>query len=363
MIPVNIVGKQGKKAELVEAHVYKFSTSKGDHAGMVVLSERFLGFNPDVKPFLNDSFGVAMNQDVSFGGTPEIIHNGGTSTEWTGSAIQGAWNFADGGKISLTTANNNDEAEFAEETPTTISMSGFTALTGKINLTIYNSVNNSIFIEFDLAGVTVGNNVDLNDYIDTGLIGTEQSFAIPKADLGLTTQSIDGFSILLSRTGGTKPTMTFDDIQLEQTGTPAVFKATTPLGTRFHVSEIRISLADNITGITAVSGATQNATVPNLAYDAILGVSALSNGIVFARVQKGKTLFSVTFRQLSDFLATADIFNHVSNGTNTFITLLVKFPEPIVLAGGLDEFISFTINDNLSGLLQFTAIARGAIEI
>ncbi len=345
------------------AHVHRLSGSQSKHMGLVVLQERFLQFNPELHPFLNDTFGTAMNQNISFSGTPEIIHNGGTSTEWTGTAIAGTWNFADTGKISLTSGNNNDESSFAEETPTTINVSGFTTLTGKINLTIYNSTNNSHKVAFDNAGTIVGNSVNLNDYIDTGLIGTEQSFVIPKADLGLTSQLVDGFTIILVRIGGAKPTMTFDDIQLEQTGTSAVFKATTPIGTTYHIDQFRFAMADNITGIITGSTTTYP-TMPGLSYNKLLGVSALSNGIVFQRVQDGKVNFAATLKQLGDFLATgSNIVNLVSDGTNTHLTLEVIFNEPIILKGGADNFLSLTINDDLSGLLLLTAVARGAIEV
>lgn len=347
----------------LSAHVHRLAGGTSKHAGLLTLQERFLQFNPEVHPFLNDNFGTAMNQNIAFTGTPEIIHNGGTSTEWTGSAIAGVWNFADGGKISLISGNNNDQAEFAEETPTTIDLSGFTTLTGKINLTIYNSTNNSLSVVFNNAGINVGDSVNIDNYIDTGLIGTEQSFIIPKADLGLTTQLVDGFTMTLARIGGAKPTMTFDDIQLEQTGSSAVFKATTPRGTRFHITELRIAIADALSGIVTGSTTTYP-TMIGLSYNQILGVSALSNGIIFSRVQNGVTNFSVVLKQLGDFLGTgSNLINAISDGTNTFIGLLVAFPEPIVLDGGDDSFLSFTINDNLSGLLQFTAAARGAIEV
>lgn len=344
------------------AYVHEFA--KGAHAGVVALTERFFDFDPEFHPFLNDTFGTAMNQNVTFSGTPEIIHNGGSSTEWTGSTIQGTWNFADLGKVTITSANNNDEASFAEETPTTIDMSGFTALTGKVDLDVYSSINNSMIIQFDNAGTDVGNSIDLNDFIDTGDF-TEQNFVIPKADLGLTTQLLDGMTIIITRLAGTKPTIKFDDIQFEQTGNPAIFTASTPLGTIFKVTELRIAIADNITGITTVAGATETATVPNLSFDDFMGItSPLTNGIIFKRVAKGKTLFSVTIKQIGDFLSTgSNLINHISDGTNTFITLLIEFPEPIVLDGSTEDALTFTINDDLSGLLQFTAAARGSIQL
>lgn len=360
MINVRILGGDGTG---LEAHVHRFSTAKrDDHSGLLVLTRPFMNFNPELHPFLNDTFGVAMNQNIAFGGTPEIIHNGGTSVEWTGTAIAGTWNFADGAKVTITSANNNDAASFAEEGATTIDMSGFTALTGKIDLDIYNATNNSIIVAFDIAGVAIGNPIDLNGYIDTGNFA-EQNFVIPKADLGLTTQLLDGMTITMTRLGGTKPTVKFDDIQFEQTGTPAVFQATTPLGTRYHIDKLRFVMADALNAYATVAGDTQNATLPALSYDKLLGVSALSNGIVFQRVQNDKTLFSVVLKQLSDFLGISTIMNAISDGTNTFISMEVDFFEPVVLEGGSGNFLSLTISDNLSGLLQFTASARGALEV
>ncbi len=357
MQKTRITGTQGKGARELEQHVHPFKTASGDHVGAVVLSERFLQFNPEFHPFLSDTFGTAMNQNIAFSGTPEIIHNGGSSVEWDATAIAGTWNFADVGKVTITSANNNDAASFAEEGATTIDMSGFTALTGKVDLDIYNPNNNSIVIQFDNAGTLVGNSVDLNDFIDTGDF-SEQNFVIPKADLGLTTQLLDGMTLTITRIGGTKPTIKFDDIQFEASGDPAVFKATTPIGTRFHITEIRIRMED------AISTVLTDASMPNLLIDQLLGVSALTNGIVFNRVQNGKTLFAVNLKNLGDFLATgSNLINFTGNATNTGFTLLVEFPEPIILEGGADNnFLSFTISDNLSGLTRFTAAARGAIE-
>jgi len=341
------------------AHVRRFSTAKrDDNSGILSLTHPFLKFNPEFHPFLNDSFGTAMNQNISFSGTPEIIHNGGTSTEWTGTVIAGTWNFADSAKVTITGADNNDAASFAEETPTTIDMSGFTALTGKVDLDTYNVNNNGIVIQFDNAGTAVGNSVNLNDFIDTGDFA-EQNFVVPKADLGLTTQLLDGMTLTITRSGGAKPTIKFDDIQFEQTGNPAVFKATTPLSTRFHVTEIRIRVED------ALSAVLTDGSMPNIDPGAILGVASLTNGIAFSRVQAGKTLFSVLLKNLGDFFATgSNAINITGNATNQGLTLLVEFPEAIVLEGGESEnFLSFTVNDDLSALSRFTAAARGALEI
>lgn len=360
------IGRDAKgKSRALQAAVEALPGRNKGVNGLVVQSHPFITLNPTAVPFLNDTFGNAMNQNVAFSGTPEIIHNGGTSTEWDATAVQGTWNFADGAKISLTAADNNDEASFAEEGATTVDLAGFTALTLEINLTIYNEVNNDLFVAFDLAGVPVGDSVNLNDFMSPGLLGTAQNVVIPLSAMDAESGLIDGFTIILQRVGGTKPTMVFDDIQLEQTGTPAVFKVESTLGERFHIDSLRLVIADNVNGLTAVSGATQNATLLGLSYNAFLSVSALSNGIVFRSVRNTETNFSVTLRQLGDFFTGGtNLKNAISDATNTMFTLDVEFPDPIILEGAPgDTFLSFTIADNLSSLLVFTATARGSVEV
>ncbi|MCH8837724.1 MAG: hypothetical protein IIA60_07970 [Candidatus Marinimicrobia bacterium] len=423
-----IVGDTGKNTSKRQVHVHPFVTSTGIHSGLVVLTHPLLELDPEFHPFLNDVNGTDMAINASFSGNAALINNGSTTTsaasgtttsgataiihdtgatftgsvsvgmiaidsqsvyshvttvvsdirldldgsvpfangeaytvggEWPGTAVQGGWDFS--GDISIASANNNDQCRF--DNPGTSVMSNYVALTGKITLTTWNETLNELLVSFALAGVPVGNSVDLNDFIDTGLLGTQQNFVIPKADLGLTTQIIDEMDMVIVRTGGPRPVFRFDQLQWEQTGTPLVFTATTPADTRFHVTEIRIGLADDVTGIITGSTTTYP-TMTGLAYNSLLGVSALSNGIIFARVQEDKTVFAVSLKQLSDFLATgSNLINMVSDGTNTFITLLVEFPEPIILDGSTGDNLSFTINDNLSGLLLFTAAARGAIEV
>lgn len=293
----------------------------------------------------------------------DIMISGETYTigaEWPGVALSGSWTFAP--TISITAANNNDEAQF--DNPFTSIMSNYGAISGKITLTTYSQANNSLFIKFGLSGVLVGAQVNVNNFIDTGLLGVEQSFVIPKEDFNLSTQTVDEMNIVITRIGGAKPTVSLNTIQFESGGGTAVYKATTPLNTIYHIDEVRLSIAANISGITAVSGATENATVPNLSFDKFFGLTQLTNGIVFQRVQNGQVVFGLLLKQLGDFLSTgADIVNHISDGTNSFITLLVKFQRAIILNGNRGDFLSFNINDDLQNLLQFSAITRGSIEI
>ena len=300
---------------------------------------------------IDDNDTLSIDSDI-FQTQPENYTIG---AEWPGTAVQGSWDFTT--DISISNANNNDEARF--DNPHTSVMSNYVAVTGGITLTTWNETNNSLFLSFSLAGVLQGNSVDLNDFIDTGLLGTSQNFVIPLSALGLSTQTVDDMNLVITRSGGARPTVDLDNIQFEKAGGTILYRATTPKGTVFHIRELRIAIADNIASIVT------NGTMEGLAFDDFMGItSPLTNGIVFSRVASGKTIFSVTINQLGDFLATgSNLVNHISDGTNTFITLLIEFPEPIILEGSKNDFLQFAISDDLSTLLQFTAAARGALEI
>ena len=73
---INILDGEGKG---VKAHVHCFQTVTGKHCGIIALTEPFRNTVPVTKFFINDTVGNALNQDVSFGTTGNIIHDGGTS--------------------------------------------------------------------------------------------------------------------------------------------------------------------------------------------------------------------------------------------------------------------------------------------
>ena len=391
-----------------------------DEAGLVVLTTPFLNYTSVPSPFLNETYGTAMNQAVTFGGVATVIHAGVNSGNaesgttdglgankliqsgqnfnttvgighsvhnttddtyaivtavdsdtqlsldtdimasgesftindiWVGSAVQGAWNFADSGKITITSANNNDEASFDTASGRTWDTSNFTALTGKVDLDTYSIVNNNILISFGLNGVLVGNTVNLEDYIDTNSLA-EQNFVIPKADLGLSGAVINDMTILIQKAGGAKPTIKFDDIQWEQTGTPLVYTVTAPEGERFHIQRIRFVIAANV----ALAG---------IAWDSFMG-ETMTNGLGVIRKVDGVTAFSGSLRTLSDCYNVGFVKEHEpdTDGTDTVLVMSVHFREPQIMYGNPeDNFISFIVNDDLSGLLRFTAGVTGSIEV
>jgi len=218
-----------------------------------------------------------------------------------------------------------------------------------------NRLNN---IALSIVDVAVASAVDLNDFVDPTTLGSYQNFVIPKASFGIDTDQVDEMEITVIRTGGPKPTFRIDDLQIEEVGTPAVYTSTALAGTRYYVGGLRFTIAD------ALAGTVTDGTMPGLSYDQILALAALSNGIVFQRIQDGEVNFSATLNQLSDFLfAGFEVANHFSDGTDTVITLEVVFQDPIILDGSKSDRLTFTINDDLSGLTEFRATARGSLKV
>lgn len=448
-LSTRISGNTGKSGKTREAHVHPFVTATGIHEGLVILNHRLIKTEPTTKFFVNDTVGIAMNQDVSFGTTGNILHDGGTTSSalvagtctaaatnkltdttsppfeageeddativgmtventtdstyarisaidstsvlslttiaskgetgadifpagtegylvnavWVGAATTGTWDFATGNVITQAAANNNDQADITANAADQSLASDFTALTGAINLNTYTEVNHNIQIQMTLSGVAVGSSILLNDFIDTGDFGAQQ-FSIPIGDLVATDQLMNGIRIIVLRTGGAKPAFTLDDVRLEFSGTPLVFEVALNKEERFHISELVFTYADALLSEkTGLLDATETFTNNFLSYDAILGVSALTNGFVINRTKKGKTLFSANIKTLGGHIsAGATIGELITDNANTFLTLRVIFPDPLILTGEIDDTLTITINDKMDGLLQFTAAARGSLE-
>ncbi len=212
MINISIQGQTGRSTSIKEAHVHPLEKIDGLHNGLVVLSYPFLETEPSTRFFINTTFGNAMNQDVTFSGTPEGIHNGTDTIYWTASALSGSWTFAStvnpqtGTRcIDATATSNNNEALFSlSGLYADVMMDNFTALTGGVRLENF-VTGHEVQVRFRVGGVDVGNFVNIYDFVNTGVLNEYQNFVIPKADLGLSNQEVDEFVVKTVRTDEREP--------------------------------------------------------------------------------------------------------------------------------------------------------------
>lgn len=363
-IDVHLVG-QAPNNGTVQAEMYnpRVDGRQGESSLVVYTVPREVA-EAKILPFLNDEFGAAMNQDASFGGTPVQIHNGIDSVLWTGSEITGnditfdSTNRASSGTNSVR-ANSpsvGDVWQFAKGSSQ--DLSGYVALTAQININRRWTTGDSVSIYgWDTGSAAqVGTQVLIEDYIDETLFDTWMSLVIPLSDMGLEGLTVDAFRFeQLSNTGLTGDFFT-DVLDLQETGGTTEFRITHDPSKRYEANTMIITITDNIAG-TLANGA---GMIP-LSYDQFMGVGTLSNGILLRSIIDGEISFSGLFTSISDFLAVGfHITNHISDGTNTSITLEQDFRLPLIAQGSPStNFISFTINDDLSGLLEFKALIRG----
>jgi len=324
----------------------KNGITKHHIAGAVVYSSPLFDYDPTIKPFLNPTFGTAMNKNVSFGGTPELIFDGGSGgTEWLGTGDP-EWDFAMGGKVELDHGANKSQALFSDAG--TIVSSAYTALTGKVQLDNFTPATQDILFQFQIAGTPLGSPVSMNEFIDTGL-AAEQSFSIPLGEFDLAGATVDEFTLTVQRSAGHNPHILFDDFQLEESGTPLTYSVNVPQSEVYMIHQINILMVGTATDL-------------GLSYDKLINVNRLTNGIRFARVQNNKLKINLSLRDLSDFLSFSVILDHVNDGTNTLLTLSVMLDDPILLDGKSNDSLTFTVSDDLSGLVKFTALSRGSLR-
>ena len=365
-IEVKLVGgNSGQGLHEQEIHVKQGPKQGKLVAGAIVYTEILRDYDTQIIPFFNPTKGIAMNINAAFGGTPDIVHVGTTDgVYWTGSNITGGKASFDSGdqafagvvSVKVNNPNLNDVWQF--DKGSSIDLSNYIALTFHIYIDKdWDNTDNITVYGFDTGtGLTVGNTVNIKDYVDHLDFDIWQKAIIPLSDMGLSSSTIDAFRMSLQAEGaGKAPKIYLDNIQVEETGTSEEYSLLIPKDSVFHIDTLRFQIGGPLTG-----------DFPNnLSYNKILGLTSLANGINLKRVQRGETQFSILLRNLSDmFEAGADMKNGISDTTNTHITLEVKLNnELFVVEGNKGDSITITINDDLSSLLKFTVFAIGRIEI
>ena len=151
---------------------------------MIVYSADYREYNGAGIPLTDENGSAEMAVNASIGGTPEVVYLDDPTTNWTNTALSGTWDFAStaitpqGGTecIDATGTVNGSIAQI--ERSSSISLSGYTALSGYIYITRFEA-NDDVDIYLRLAGVLVGNSVTIRDYVNVGNQNTWLPFVIP----------------------------------------------------------------------------------------------------------------------------------------------------------------------------------------
>ena len=141
-VPVRLIGSNGTQAlHEQEIHVKSGPKSSRPVGGAIVYTETLRDYDTGIIPFFNPVYGIAMNQAVTFSGTPLSIHDGEDKTQWTANPIAGggAW----------VTDNNNLHAKDA-----VVTVLDYTGLSGETITISINGVVTVITEGVDYSAVT-----------------------------------------------------------------------------------------------------------------------------------------------------------------------------------------------------------------
>jgi len=303
-----------------------------------------------------------------------LIHNGIDDVAWTMSnEVGGKWtaNSTDrpyAGATSLKCDNPavDDVVDLYENTGpgTDIDMTAtYIALTFWINVDKDWKAGDSFSIyAYKDTTTQVGNKVYLEDYFDYDNYDIYQFINIPLTDMGIESSSLDAFRIENeAREGGKSPKFYVDNMNLETTGVPLIYTVKPDRGTWLHVKAFQTTFVD------AFDNTLADASVPNLSYDKILGMTPVA-GYIYKRYSEGKSdpISEQRITSLLDLLSLpySNLTSSISDKTNTLITIANEYPDniPYVLKSeSLDE-MTFTIEDDFSTLLFFRIALTGFVE-
>jgi len=343
----------------------------GEDDALVVATRDLKTYDDLLRPFTNATYGVDMNQDPSYGGSPRLIYDEdtGPAAEWTTSAVTGTWTFDSttqaysGSKSIDATATVNEET--MSLTSTSFDLSPYTTLTGHIYLTAWSTLGTKGVNIYGWDGGLVGNSVDIGDYINTTELGIWQAFGIPLSAMGLTNSTIDSIRFTTVDIGpGLPPDYYLDRLDLQEIGGPIEYTMTPVEETWVYVDSIEVIMADAYAGVVDTGEANHYPTMPGLSYDQLLGEGPLASGILYQRINAGGIEFSATIKQLSDMLQYpySRLINTVSDGTNTMIAIHMGFGEPAILKAEDEDRLRIVIQDDLTGLLLLRMTAGGRVE-
>ena len=344
----------------------------GDEKRALVVATRPLKtYGAKVAFAINPTYGMEMAQNGLFGGTALAIHDGTDSVAWTFSEPTGTkWEadstdraYAGTKALKCDNPNVGDVLQVINNLGpgNDIDLTGnYVGITMWINVDKDWAGGDSIEIYAHLDGALAGNAVALEDYFAYDSYDTWQFISIPLSDMGLTTSSIDAFRIEnISREGGKSPEFYIDEWEMQESGEAIDFEITPDDGTWFHIKSFQTTFVD------AYSADNDDSTVPNLAYNQILGMTP-TVGYLFRRYSEEVIQREARIKCLMDLLSlpTTQIADVVSDGTNTMVTIENTYPESVdfVLKSEDDDKIVYTLEDNFSQLLYFRISAIGYTE-
>lgn len=329
---------------------------------LVVATRSLKEFNNRPFYFITSEGSKDMNVNVTFGGTPEKIHDGIDSVLWTGSSIVGT-------SVTFNSALQNHTAAGATSIQIDNAAVGDVLQLdkgGDLNCGNYSALTLWVYVDKDWipgdvvelygwdtgTSLQVGTAISLHEYFDYSILDVWQKIAIDLDDLGdlASSLTLDALRLKITTKAGLKsPKFYLDDIQFEETGEPLEFVVEPRAGTWLHITSFDITVVD------AYDATLADSSMPKISHSGFLGVSALTIGLQARRIQATTTMFSAVFKNLIDFigLPKARLVGYGSDGTDTWVKTSQEMAVPLILKSEDEDKFIYTVRDDLSGLKKF----------
>ena len=328
---------------------------------LVVATRDLKTYENNPQFFLNTSYGSNMNQNAEYTGVPSGIHNGTDSALWTASSIAGVkftFNSTDVAH-SGTKSIKIDSAAVGNTMQLSAGSSQNISTYTKLSMWAYVSNNWGVGDQISIYGWNggvVGNAVYLGDYFNWSNFSIWHKLTIPLADMGLQTAPINALRMTIVAKDVLSPLFYLDDIQLRGSstqGSPIEYFITPPKSKWFYVHTIKMLFVDNYDSTLA------NSSMQKIPYNSLLGLSTLPVGLIYRRYSDTNVVQSFVLKNVADILALPDatLVDTGGDGTNTWLSITIKFTHPVLLKSEDSDKISFTINDDMSSLLVFKCSA------
>lgn len=329
--------------------------ASGDHidkTGLVVFTHS-LEERINVVSFLtNETLGndlVNFSQTV---GSNTLIHDGGDNTAFTGTAVNGTWDFASATQAQSGTASIDGSSTTTGDIAdlingSTLNLGDYNQLVGYIYIDRWpNPGQTDLQLSFLNAGVPVGTSVNIFDFVDDTNIDTWQLFTIPIGDFGGGTFD----TLRLFRASGTN-TFDFylDGLNLSSSSSTATFQYQPELDEIVDVDVVRLAVRGSGTELDAGK---------------FFNLNALGSGLRIQYLNEGTVSESFLFKNVFDLMqrAAVDLKVFPDAASNTFMAIAdVGFVPGSFIVNGLDsDSIRVLISDDVSSLTSAVISLQGS---
>jgi len=343
--------------------IHEVSTHQNNDkpSGMVTYTTPLERFTNSPTFFLNTETGaLQMAVDATFSGDIEGVHNGLDTTLWSGSQPVGVWDFesttqAQAGTKSIEGAGTNN-AQAVIASTSSIDMDEIEAFTGWVYFTSWDDTRNDSEVNLSFSGSSVSDSLSINNYVEPSTINAWQKITIPKSDFNLTDNIVNEVVFTTIRNSGPVAGYFLDTLQFERLGagsTLQVYRASPPAGGKYYPDTITITIIYPTSG----SGVAATTGMPVVSYDKFGHLPKLTAGLLFQVQSDGEQVINFPVRCHEDLILSSFTTNIAhADDNNTVISWVFKVDPPNLLDSAKNDFMSFTVSDDLS---QLTSLKIG----